>query len=312
MSVDAERTWKAPWRLRLLRTLRPLRRGFHDPCHVEVGEATLWRTSRQPSGVALACLQQRDEHTVHCRAWGPGAQEFVDGLPALCGEDDAHHEFDSLGHEIVDKLHRAHAWLRMPRTNLVFEELPGAILEQRVMAVEAFSSRGWLVRRFGEAPPASPEGMPKQLRVVPSPEAWRSVPSWDWHRAGVDVHRAETLLRCANAASRLDEVARLDRFSGTKRLRAVRGVGVWTAAEVRQRALGDPDAVSYGDVHLARFVGYALTGAEVDDHGMERLLEPWTGHRHRVVRLLHLGAGLGAVRTAPKIAPPRRRQHLRF
>ncbi len=45
------------------------------------------------------------------------------------------------------------------------------------------------------------------------------------------------------------------------RLRAVPGVGVWTAAEVAVRALGDPDAVSYGDAHLAANVVHALTGA---------------------------------------------------
>ncbi|MCW2924292.1 MAG: DNA-3-methyladenine glycosylase 2 family protein, partial [Thermoleophilia bacterium] len=236
---DAERTWAAPWPVALVLNLRPLRRGYHDPCHVEVDRTTVWRTSRQPSGVALALLQQVDECVVRCRAWGPGAEEFTAKLPRLCGADDLHHEFEVGDHDLLHRLHRAHTWLRLPRTDLVFEELPGAILEQRVMAVEAFSSRGWLVRRHGEAPPASPPGMPPQMRVVPSPEAWCAIPSWDWHRAGVDVHRAEALLRCARSANRLDEVATMDPFEGAKRLRAVRGVGVWTAAEVRQRALGD-------------------------------------------------------------------------
>ncbi|MBC7462046.1 MAG: hypothetical protein H7287_11840 [Thermoleophilia bacterium] len=81
---------------------------------------------------------------------------------------------------------------------------------------------------------------------------------------------------------------------------------------MRQRALGDADAVSFGDVHLARFVGYALTGAEVDDHGMQELLAPWAGHRFRVIRLLQLGVAHGVVQTAPAIRKPRTRTHLRF
>ena len=81
-----------------------------------------------------------------------------------------------------------------------------------------------------------------------------------------------------------------------RRLRTLPGIGVWTSAEVRSRALGDPDAVSFGDYHIARNVGYALTGEPVDDEGMAELLEPWAGHRHRVQRLVELA---GITRAAP-------------
>ena len=52
-----------------------------------------------------------------------------------------------------------------------------------------------------------------------------------------------------------------------RRLRAIPGVGVWTAAEVRQRAHGDPDAVSFGDYHIAKDVGWALAGLRRPRHG---------------------------------------------
>ena len=88
------------------------------------------------------------------------------------------------------------------------------------------------------------------------------------------------------------------------------GIGVWTAAEVAQRALGDPDAVSYGDYHVAKNIGWALTGSEVDDDGLAELLEPYAGHRYRVQRLLEL-AGAYRPRRGPRMAPrthlPRRR-----
>ncbi|WP_230985081.1 DNA-3-methyladenine glycosylase family protein [Microbispora oryzae] len=71
-------------------------------------------------------------------------------------------------------------------------------------------------------------------------------------------------------------------------LRALPGVGVWTSAEVRQRAHGDPDAPSVGDYHLPAIVGWALTGRKADDDGMLELLEPFRGHRHRVIRLIEL------------------------
>ena len=84
------------------------------------------------------------------------------------------------------------------------------------------------------------------------------------------------------------------------------GIGVWTAAEVAQRALGDADAVSFGDFHVAKDIGWALIGRPVDDTGLAELLEPYAGHRFRVQHLLAL-AGHRRARRAPRMAP---RTHL--
>ena len=89
-------------------------------------------------------------------------------------------------------------------------------------------------------------------------------------------------------------------------MRALPGIGVWTAAEVAQRALGDADAVSFGDYHVAKDIGWALTGAPVDDDGLAELLEPYAGHRYRVQHLLGL-AGHHRPRRGPRMAP---RTHL--
>jgi len=295
-----------------VRVLAPLRRGRLDPSHQVVGERVVWRTARLSSGPVVARLHQTGATTIECDAWGAGGEQFVAELPVLLGEGDELADFDPAGHRLVAKLHAASPWLRMPRTNLVFEALTSAILEQRVTYTEALAGRLHLHRRYGESPPAAPPGMPAGMLLAPTPAAWRGISSPSWHRAGVDVHRALTIARCAEVAARLDETAAMGRLEGMRRMRAVPGVGVWTVAETRQRALGDPDSVSYGDTHLARFVGYALTGAGVDDHGMEELLEPWRGHRHRVVRLLQLGVAHGVVPTAPSIAKAPPRRHLRY
>jgi 3-methyladenine DNA glycosylase/8-oxoguanine DNA glycosylase len=83
-------------------------------------------------------------------------------------------------------------------------------------------------------------------------------------------------------------------------------VGRWTANEVAHRALGDADAVSFGDYHVAKNIGWALTGSPVDDDGLAELLEPYRPHRHRVQRLVEL-ARLGPPRRGPRMAP---RTHL--
>ncbi|MCW2926095.1 MAG: DNA-3-methyladenine glycosylase 2 family protein [Thermoleophilia bacterium] len=296
----------------MVRTLAPLQRGRHDCCQSALGGRAVWRTARLASGTVVARIVQDDDQRVSCSAWGEGASQFVDELPTLLGDGDAPEDLDCTSHRLLAKLQRGHPWLRMPRSGLVFEAIVGSILEQRVTVQEALAGRRWLYERYGDATPAAPRGMPAHLRLAPSPATWLAIPSWDWHRAGVDVHRAATIRRCAEVAARLDETISMERTDGMRRMRAVAGVGVWTLAETWQRSHGDADLVSFGDVHVARFVGYALTGESTDHHGMQELLEPWRGHRQRVVRLLQLGASLGAVQTAPRIPKARPRQHLRF
>jgi 3-methyladenine DNA glycosylase/8-oxoguanine DNA glycosylase len=69
------------------------------------------------------------------------------------------------------------------------------------------------------------------------------------------------------------------------------------------RALGDPDAVSVGDFHLAHAVCWALAGEPRGTDGrMLELLAPYAGHRARVIRLVE-AAGIQAPRRGPRMAP---------
>ena len=73
------------------------------------------------------------------------------------------------------------------------------------------------------------------------------------------------------------------------------------------RALGDPDAVSVGDFHLPNVVAFALAGEpRADDARMLELLEPWRGHRARVIRLLE-ASGIQAPKYGPRLSPQDRR-----
>jgi 3-methyladenine DNA glycosylase/8-oxoguanine DNA glycosylase len=138
----------------------------------------------------------------------------------------------------------------------------------------------------------------------PSIDGWRRVPSWAWHRAGLEPPQARTVVETAR---RGDAIARAVAAgeSGPQRdrvLTSLRGVGLWTAAETRIRALGDPDAVSVGDYHLAHEVGFALIGHRVDDDEMLQLLAPWAGQRQRVIRLIGL-SGVHEARRGPRLHP---------
>jgi 3-methyladenine DNA glycosylase/8-oxoguanine DNA glycosylase len=200
----------------------------------------------------------------------------------------------------------ASAWkrlqhLRLGRTGLVWESLAPAIIEQKVTGQEAFSAFRTLVRRFGEPAPG-----PLGLRLQPTPEQVRRIPSWEWLRLPVDPGRSRPLVLAAQHADALQRGADQGVDTFDQRLRSLRGIGIWTSAEVRYRALGDADAVSFGDYHIAKNVGWALTGREVDDDGLAELLEPYRPHRHRVQWLVE-AAHMGRPRRGPRMAP---RTHL--
>ncbi|MDT7539772.1 MAG: hypothetical protein QOI82_3357 [Actinomycetota bacterium] len=288
------------WRPRLpvdvARTLEPLRRGTGDPTHRVERDGGVWRTTRTATGAATYRLTQRGLHEVHCTAWGPGAEQAVAGIADLLGGRDDPTGFDP-AHPLLRETAARHPGLRIPRSGRVLESLVPSVLEQKVTGQEARAAWRWLLRKYAEvAPGPAPQGM----RVPPPADVWRRIPSWDWHRAGVDPRRAQTVMRAAQVAGRLEEAVGMPRDEATARLRAVPGIGVWTAAEVAQRALGDSDAVSFGDYHLPSFVGWALTGKPVDDDGMAVLLEPYRPHRYRAIRLLEC-SGFAMPRFGPRM-----------
>ena len=171
------------------------------------------------------------------------------------------------------------------------EALVPAILEQKVVILEAHRAWRILLAKYGTPPPGP---APRGMRVFPPPGTWRRIPSWDWHRAGVEGVRAETIIRAATVADSLERLLTLTHEEADRKLRTIPGIGVWTSAEARQRAAGDPDAVSVGDYHLKNVVGWALAGKDrSSDEEMLALLEPFKGHRHRATRLIGLSRGTG-------------------
>ena len=275
-----------------------LRRGGGDPTFRRDPDGTRWRGIRTPQGPSTLRLGRRPGgSSIEAAAWGPGAEWVLASVPDMLGQRDdvtgfvAHHPL------VAEAARRFSGW-RVPRTGLVLESLIPSIIEQKVAGREAFGSYRTLIHRYGERAPG--EGRARGLWVAPSPTTWARVPSWEWLKAGVDPARSGAVVRAARAAGRLEQCVDLVLDDAGRRLRAVQGVGIWTAAEVRHTALGDADAVSFGDYHVARDIGWALTGSEADDEGLAELLEPYAGHRYRVQRLLEL-LGVGRPRRGPRM-----------
>ena len=294
------REWRPSWPVSLGATLGALGRGRRDPTYRRTSDGALWRTMRSPEGAATQRLSVV-EGVVTSHAWGPGARWATERLPRILGVDDDVTTFDAGLHPLVaEQWRRVGAGMRTPSVGVVVEVLVAAVLEQRVTGIEARRSWSWLLSAYGEpAPGPAPEGM----RAFPEPGVVAAVPSWEWHRAGVDGSRSATILRAMSYAGRLEECVEMPVDAARARMEALPGIGVWTSAEVASRSLGDADAVSYGDFHVAHNVVYALTG-ETDgtDERLAELLLPWAGHRGRVVRLVEL-TGISRPARGPRYSP---------
>jgi 3-methyladenine DNA glycosylase/8-oxoguanine DNA glycosylase len=278
-------------------SLGVLRRGPGDPTYRVTLDGAIWRACLTPDGPGSVRIR-RDGDRVEIAAWGPGAGWLAKRGASMIGADDELGDFPALvaGHPLLAEAHRRLARLRLVRTGLVVQSLIPAILEQRVTTIEAFRAWRRIVERHGEPAPGP---APKELRVPPPPRVWASIPSWEWHRHGVDGQRSTTVIRAVRVAAALERTRDLDGAEAVRLLCTIPGIGIWTAAETTQRSHGHADALSVGDLHLSKHIGYALTGErDADDARMLDLLEPFRPHRYRAARLILLTA-----RSQPRRTP---------
>jgi 3-methyladenine DNA glycosylase/8-oxoguanine DNA glycosylase len=296
-----QRVWRPAWPCPVGAILRQQRRGTGDPTLRTEGDgetARHWRGIRTPDGPATLVVQARPRlGEVHTEAWGSGAEWALDHVPALLGADDDPSGFEPR-HPVLVDVHRRRPHWRLGRTDRPFESLVPSIVEQKVTGKEAFAGFRKLVHFFGERAPGP--GAEHKLWIQPSAERIRTIPSWEFLRIDIGPDRSRTLVTAARVGDALDRMTPED--ADTK-LRTLPGIGVWTSAEVRQRAFGDADAVSYGDYHVAKDIGWALLGRRIDDAELAVLLEEWRPHRGRVQAYVAM-AGLGAPRRGPRMSLP--------
>jgi 3-methyladenine DNA glycosylase/8-oxoguanine DNA glycosylase len=296
------RLWEPPFPLTMSLVLGVHRRGAGDPAYRVDAAGAIWRTSRTPDGpatlrVVAAGARSEAAQRIRGTAWGPGAAWMLDRLPDLLGARDDPDAFRP-EHPRLRELAARYPGLRIGRTGRVLEALVPAVLEQKVVGKEA--TRAWRLLLTWYGTPA-PGPVPAGMRVPPPAATWAAIPSWDWHRAGVEGIRAATIAGAARVASSLERICAVPGHEADQMLRSLPGIGPWTSAEVRQRACGDPDAVSVGDYHLPSMVGWALAGEPADDERMLTLLAPYAGQRHRAARLIEVSRS-GPPRRGPRMS----------
>src|SRR5438034_4331913 len=293
MPPDATARVPLSFPLDLELTLGALQRGRADPT-IRFDTNQVCRAARTPDGPATVRLSHVGAGLT-ADAWGAGAGWMVRHAGSLLGFED-HPETFAPANQLLADIHRHHPGLRLVRTGLVFEALLPTILEQKVPGVEAWASYARLVRTLGEPAPGPPG-----LLLPPSPRRLLATPYWAVHRFGIERRRFAVIQTVAARAARLEPTASLEPAEARRRLTSLPGIGQWSAAEVSVVAYGDRDAVSLGDYHLPHQVAWALAGEPRGTEArMLELLEPYRGHRARVIRLLTLG-GIQAPRFGPRM-----------
>ena len=274
-----------PW-LHLATTVR----GSKDP--VLIGPSEIRWNTRTPDGLGSLAIDRIDETQVRLEAWGPGAEWMLEQGPRLIGSEDDLSGFRPPAGVIADRW-RARPFL-LGRTDRLWDSLVGGILGQKVQVANAVKARRMMARTFGDEAPGPHGGW-----ILPSPKRVTELGYADLHPFGVERKRAEIILRVAREMPRIEGMTRTRTpWQVQQRIEQIRGIGPWTAAMVTASAMGDADAVPVGDFHLPNTIAWHLAGEERGtDERMLELLEPYAGHRWRVMRL---AKGLGS---APKRGP---------
>jgi endonuclease III len=261
-------------------TLSAYRYGAGDPTTV-LGTGEFARATLTPDGPGTLHLDWRDG-TLRTHAWGDGADWLLAGVPALVGDLDPGHRFGAGAHPVVLQAQRNHPDVRFGASRSLYHELLPTILGQRITGGEAVRQWRLLVRRLGRPAPG-----PFGLVLPPDPDELAATPTWWFHPLGIEAKRADALRTVARHARHLHTWS--SDLDPRAKLTLLPGVGQWTIGSVLAVSHADPDAVAVGDYHLKNVVTHAFTGrARGTDEQMLELLEPYTGQRGRVVRLLLL------------------------
>ncbi|MBU2502093.1 helix-turn-helix domain-containing protein [bacterium] len=173
--------------------------------------------------------------------------------------------------------------LRLPGSWDPFETAVRAVLGQQISVGGATTLAGRLAAGWGGPVPGSEGAV-----LFPEPAALADAPL---ERCGVIRSRAEAIRTLARSvlAGELDLDAAADPVETSARLRALRGIGPWTAQYVALRGWSAPDVFPAGDLGLRK--ACAAGGPLPSEPAVRDLAARWSPWRSYAA--VHLWASLG-------------------
>ena len=267
--------------------------GRRNPTLRLLGPHELVQAVRTPAGPGTMQVRVRPAASeVAARAWGPGGAWLLDVLAQLLGLDDEPPRWTGP----LGRIQARCPGVRLTRVVDLADFVIHYVLRQRVAWRDAVTSQLSLLSAYGEPAPG-----PGGLKLPLAPSQWRALSLPELAGHGLEQKRARTIMTVAARARHIASWAELAPAEFARRLQSLRGVGPWTRAMVQGYGLGDADVLPPDDHDLPNVVAWVLAGEpRANDARMAELLEPYRGHRFRVIKLL-TAAGIHAPRFGPRI-----------
>ena len=261
-------------------------RGLVGVEQIDVAAHTVARTLRLDDDTRgwIACRFEPEQHRVQVRV----AESLAPQLPRVIARVRAWLDLDAdpaAIHAVLGADFPALAGLRVPGTLDGFELAVRAVLGQQVTVAAARTLTTRLVERFG-TPLATPiDGL---TRLFPSPAALAAASGDELGQLGLVRQRQAAIHALAQAVSsgQIRLHAGADVAATMDALKALPGIGAWTADYIALRALRWPDAFPAGDVALQKALspdGQRLTARAAE--GRAERWRPWRAYA--VIRAWH-------------------------
>ena len=261
-------------------------RGIAGVEQIDQSTHTVARTLRLDDDTRgwIACRFEPEQHRVQVRV----ADSLAPQLPRVIARVRAWLDLDAdpaAIHAVLGADFPALAGLRVPGTLDGFELAVRAVVGQQVTVAAARTLTTRLVERFG-TPLATPiDGL---TRLFPSPAALAAASGDELGQLGVVRQRQAAIHALAQAVSsgQIRLHAGADVAATMDALKALPGIGAWTADYIALRALRWPDAFPAGDVALQKALspdGQRLTARAAE--GRAERWRPWRAYA--VIRAWH-------------------------
>ena len=261
-------------------------RGIAGVEQIDQSTHTVARTLRLDDDTRgwIACRFEPEQHRVQVRV----ADSLAPQLPRVIARVRAWLDLDAdpaAIHAVLGADFPALAGLRVPGTLDGFELAVRAVLGQQVTVAAARTLTTRLVERFG-TPLATPiDGL---TRLFPSPAALAAASGDELGQLGLVRQRQAAIHALAQAVSsgQISLHAGADVAATMDALKALPGIGAWTADYIALRALRWPDAFPSGDVALQKAL--SPEGQRLTARAAESRAERWRPWRaYAVIRAWH-------------------------
>ena len=261
-------------------------RGIAGVEQIDVAAHTVARTLRLDDDTRgwIACRFEPEQHRVQVRV----AESLAPQLPRVIARVRAWLDLDAdpaAIHAVLGADFPALAGLRVPGTLDGLELAVRAVVGQQVTVAAARTLTTRLVERFG-TPLATPiDGL---TRLFPSPAALAAASGDELGQLGLVRQRQAAIHALAQAVTsgQIRLHAGADVAATMDALKALPGIGAWTADYIALRALRWPDAFPSGDVALQKALspdGQRLTARAAE--GRAERWRPWRAYA--VIRAWH-------------------------